>query len=131
MKQYPLPRSPIFLASCGCIGLDIGGEQWTAINRCDADHEDDQPSLDVDCRSYDPDKTYEPLSLEATKAILENLACLVGGGHRMDQVRHIMGGKRVPLPYRVKVLSPVDADGHVDYSRHYVKVEKNQEGGQA
>lgn len=122
---YPLPHSPFFIVSCGCIGLDIGHGLWTAIKRCDADYYDDQPSIEVDCRKYDPDKTYTPLDLEQSVALLEDLSCLVHGGHRLDEVRHALGGRRVKLPYRLEVLSPEDAKGRPDYSKHYLKVTKN------
>lgn len=122
-----LTHSPFFIASCGCIGLDLGQSHWSIIKACDADYDEDRLGLSRPAREWDPEKTYTPLDEKTTLAILENLGTLVYLGHRLGDVTRIVGGHREPLPWDIQVLSPVDKKGRADYSKHYVKAVSNRE----
>ena len=57
MKKTNVQTSPFYVASCGCVGLDIGEDEYVVIIDCTADGNDDRLGL-WHKRQYDEDKDY-------------------------------------------------------------------------
>lgn len=81
MNTVKVSTSPFFKASCGCIGLAIGSDNWSIVKACDGEREGFE--LSNPCREFSDDKDYHPLSTEETVELLQTLNTLIGHGYSM------------------------------------------------
>lgn len=98
MKHTKVETSPFFRASCGCIGLDVGRDNWVIIKGCDDSHDHDPYALGAPSRLFVEDKTYTPLTAEETDALLLILGRMVSRGYRLADITRMLG-VGVPDPW--------------------------------
>jgi len=75
--------------SCGCIGFVGLSDKALCISPCDTDRYD--PDVSLFWRDLS-DKTHEPLEPEPAKKLMDEIADLVGDGHRYREIRSLLKG---------------------------------------